>query len=67
MLTQSEDFISKWCLKHGESGGQGEGKVGSRGEDCYKEAVGNENMYSRTDVLFTTPWFMLTLNVNFKY
>lgn len=66
MLTQSEDFISR-CLKHGENGGQGEGKVGSQGEDCYKEAVGNENMDSRTDVLFTVQCIMLTLDANFKY
>ena len=66
MLTQSEDVIRKWCLKHGESGGQGEDKVGSRREDCYKEAVCNENMYSRTNVVFTIQCILLTLNAHFK-
>lgn len=32
LLTPSEDFISKLCLRHGESGGQEKGKVGIRGE-----------------------------------
>lgn len=67
LLTSSGYFISKLCLKHGESGGQGEGKVGVWGEDCHKEAVDNKNMYSRTDVLFTIQCIMLMLNANFKY
>lgn len=66
MLTQNEDFIRKWCLKHGEREGQGEGKAGSWREDCYKVAASNENSYSTIDRPLTIPHIMLTLNANLK-